>query len=128
MVFRIAGGLYYYFGLVSKLKELISSDIKLQTQNTVNLQISTDGLPLFKSKPGQFWPLLGLIRSCSNPEPFIIGFFYGKEKPSSAEEFLRAFVSEIILLQSEGLHHNGQVYSISISFVICDGTSICQGH
>ena len=84
------------------------------------MQISIDGLPLFKSSGDQFWPILGMLDVPQIKELFIIGLFYGRSKPSCASEFMSMLVDEVKTLEESGLLHNGMCHRISVSAVICD--------
>jgi len=114
----VAGGHYYHFSLVNGLKTVID---KFQVSDSViNLQLNIDGLPLFKSSPGQFWPILGLVTNSKIKQPFIIGLFYGNTKPASAADYLQQFVDEYSNVQHHGLNHNNNHYTIKLSAVVCD--------
>ena len=116
----ISGGQYYHFGLVNEIRKQIDCDRFLRAHSTIQVQLNVDGLPLFKSTNEQFWPILGLLVQATKPEPFTIGLFCGKSKPKDPEEFLHDFVAEMLVLESDGLVHNGHVYQVCIASVICD--------
>ena len=75
---NIAGGLYYHLGIASSISEILSplclspGDI-----DSVSIQITVAGLPLFKSSNTQHWPILGKLLNPQVQEPFIIGIFCG---------------------------------------------------
>jgi hypothetical protein len=53
--------------------------------------------------------------------PFVIGIYYGpKTKPGNSNEFLKMFVDECLILQSEGITANDKVYSFRISCIVAD--------
>ena len=114
----IAGGSYYHFGIASGLSTVI--DEVGVAGCCINLQVNIDGLPLFKSTSGQFWPILGLVSNCSKQKPFIIGLFYGNAKPTSAEQYLRQFLTESEHMQENGFLHNHTNYVIKLKAVVCD--------
>ena len=87
-------GKYTYFG-VRKLKRL--------WQQTINLMVNIDGLPLFKSSSLQLWPVL--IRF-SSFKPVPVALYCGYKKPDMGE-YLAEFVGEIEKLLSEPLVVNG---------------------
>jgi len=58
------------------------------------LVIGVDGLPLTKSSNSIFWPILGYIRQESQIV-FPIGIYWGKDKPSDSNIFLKDFLDEI---------------------------------
>lgn len=54
-----AGGKYWHYGIQTGLKSIFS---QLTSNFTIKMNINIDGLPLFKSSPIEFWPILGSIR------------------------------------------------------------------
>lgn len=46
-----------------------------ESTNTVQVQVSIDGLPLFKNSKIQFWPILGRVVQPVASDVFIIGLF-----------------------------------------------------
>jgi len=116
---NIAGGSYYHFG-IEKMVVSVIAECKLDNNNPVELQINIDGLPLFRSTNSQFWPILGLVLNCSVKQPFVIGLFYGEQKPSDVNIYLNDFVTEFKMLKANGLKFNDKTYSITLATVICD--------
>jgi hypothetical protein len=115
---EIAGGKFFYFGLVNTLTNIIDTyDIQ---ENVIDLQLNVDGLPIHKSVPADFWPILGLVVNCKQKEPFIIGLFFGPAKPSNVAEFLQPFVDEFLAIQGSGFLCKEKCYTVKISAVICD--------
>ena len=53
-----------------------------------------DGLPLFKSRSTQFWPILGRLCKPLATVPFVIGLFCGEDKPANIEEYVLDFVEK----------------------------------
>ena len=85
----------------------------------LSLQLNVDGVQVFKSTSGQFWPVLGKIDKPFTGQPFVIGLFYGTSKPSSLE-FLDDLCNEYTTLRENGILADGTVISLSISAVVCD--------
>lgn len=82
------GGLYYYFGILSSLKQKLYKACEPITNGcTLKLQINIDGLPLFKSSGIQVWPIFGLLLSVPIKEPAVIALFSGPNKPKPADIF-----------------------------------------
>lgn len=54
----LAGGQYWHYGIENCLKNIFS---RLNTNIKIKLNFNMDGLPLFKSSPIGFWPILGNI-------------------------------------------------------------------
>lgn len=118
-IVAISGGHYYHFGLKKAVEELLNNREKITINETVNLLINIDGLPLSKNIEGlTFWPIL-----CSDnvsKQVYIVGCFCGKSKPTHAEEFLRPFVDEAVELSQDGFLYNNVQVKVCISALICD--------
>lgn len=71
-----------------------------------------------KSSPRQFWPILGSINK--SKEVFIIGIYYGTQKPSNSNEFLKKFVDETKILCKDGININNKNITFTIEAIICD--------
>ena len=104
------------WGIESQLHKHGSEIIK---DNAILLQINIDGVPLFKSTTGQFWPILGKIDIPIVKQPFVIGVYYGVSKPSNLD-FLSDFVSECCELKKGGVLYNNCVHTFGVSVLICD--------
>jgi hypothetical protein len=98
---------------------LINSHLNVSTSH-LKLQFNVDGIPLFKSSSLSLWPILCLIHNIGHKEPFVVGLFCGKVKPSSASEFLSDFVADLLTILREGLSINGKIYSFSLHSFVCD--------
>ena len=85
--------------------------------NVINVTVNVDGVPLFKSTCAQFWPILC---SVNNWKVFLAGFFFGKSKPTSIEDFLQDFLEDYKFLQLNGLVYEGKTYIVKIRCFICD--------
>lgn len=84
------GGLHYYFGILSSLKQKLYKACESITNGcTLKLQINIDGLSLFKSSGIQVWPILGLLLSVPIKEAAVIVLFSGPNKPKPADIFFR---------------------------------------
>ncbi|XP_044222685.1 uncharacterized protein LOC122992804 [Thunnus albacares] len=114
------GGLYHYSGILTALRNTLTRLIDNVADGfTFRLQVNIDGLPLFKSKNIQLWPILGLLLSVPMKEPVVLGLFCGGQKPNPADEFLRDFTHELQQLQ-EGFHFRGKKVFIKLDSVVCD--------
>jgi len=81
--------------------------------DVIQIVIVIDGLPLSKSSSSQFWPILGYIRPFKD-SVFIIGLYWGHEKPQDSNEFLNAFVMETKNLLLSGINIDGTTKQIKI--------------
>uniref|UniRef100_A0A182YR96 Uncharacterized protein n=1 Tax=Anopheles stephensi TaxID=30069 RepID=A0A182YR96_ANOST len=84
------------------------------------VDVSIDGLPLFKSSPKQLWPIQIRIVELLKHPAMIVGTFGGSKKPGSLEEFLRPLVEEINDLQRRGLKFGDKQISFSLRAFIAD--------
>ena len=68
----------------------------MKSNSHLELQINVYGIPLFKSSSVTLWPILCFVRNVQFSTPFVVSMFCGKEKPTSAAEFLADFVKVTI--------------------------------
>jgi len=118
LIQKVNGGEYGHLGLSDGLTRLIR-----QNQITVDqmeLQVSVDGIPLFKSSSVSLWPILCLVKNMPFKSLFVVGMFSGKEKPGSASEFLASFVEEACMLIKNGLTVDQRTIKITIHSFVCD--------
>lgn len=83
--------------------------------------IGIDGLPLTKSSSSTFWPIIGHVQyqsSCSYT--FLIGVYWGKDKPKDSNIFLRDMVNELKELSKNGLITDFGKKRVVISGFCCD--------
>ena len=126
----IDGGEYYYFGIQQQVEKQVRNGLchyRLplieeydSVENLITLTIGVDGLPISRSSNKQFWPILAILDQAMTQKPFVISLFYGNQKPSSVEEFLRAFIEEMAQLESTGISVNDRSYNIRIRCIIAD--------
>lgn len=122
----IARGAYAHYGLEKALKEqlrykhLLQNIANKETPVTINININIDGLPISKSSKSQLWPILDKVVGTQFVEPFVIGVFHGSGKPSSAAQFLQAFLTEYTKLHSEGFMYENQCYFVQLNAVLAD--------
>jgi len=115
----IPPGVYHHFGLANGLNSL--GNILNYTGETIKILIGIDGLPLTKSSNSTFWPILGCVRYPSNcPHIFLIGLYWGKDKPKESNIFLKDMVNELIELSKNGfMTEFGKKYVVVNGFC-CD--------
>lgn len=111
-----AGGEYYHFSLLKSIENSFSFLPK--NLNNIKICINIDGLPLSKSSQQQLWPILGSVTQ--SKQVFIIGAYYGRQKPSNSQDFLREFIEETKLLCHNGIVIDNKHIQCSIDSIICD--------
>ena len=93
LVKHIAGGQYFHLGIESEICFNLHNYEKFFTMGTSSsdnaathlLEINIDGLPLFKSFPGQVWPILGMIMNSTQEILFTwSSMAYIRAKPPAA--------------------------------------------
>lgn len=115
---KLETGSYCHIGLKCGLDNLFS---KLQAfpDSTIKISVNIDGLPVFRSKNIQLWPILCLVKNIQT-SPFAVGIFCGTSKPQPLDAFLEDFVCELNNLLDNGYSYNGSLYHIVIHSFICD--------
>lgn len=87
-------GKYWHFGIKRMVELLKKKGINYPDVLTLNVNI--DGLPLYKSSKGVFWPILGKFSEIKCMKPFVIGlYFHVSKKPDSPRLFLNDFIDEM---------------------------------
>lgn len=113
------GGEYVHIGVRRGVEELYEAGY-FRDVNKLEMQFSTDGLPLFKSSSTCLWPILCLVKCNELPAPFVVGMFCGRSKPANVDEFLSKFVQEMLDLLTHGIEVSGTRFTISIHSFIAD--------
>lgn len=113
-VVKRCGGDYYYLGVIKSVISILSSNENPPTD--IKLQVSVDGLPLFKSSSKQFWPILV---AANHHQPFVAALFYGDKKPDNVNEFMSDIIAEIKAAQGT-IELNGNACGIAISAIVAD--------
>lgn len=114
---KVEPGLYHHFGLANGIKLNLPSNV-----DEVKIAIGIDGLPISKSSSNQFWPILAYIK-VESPLPkqvFLVGLYYGTEKPHCSNDFLLDFVEEAKELTSNGILINSVKINVIINVFCCD--------
>lgn len=81
------GGQFWYRGIQHYLDGL-NLENYLQVKGKIEIDINTNGLPLFRSSKKKFWPILGHLIGTKN-EPFIIAIFLGILIPIMYKSFYK---------------------------------------
>lgn len=116
-IVELKPGHYCHFGLRKGIslgyKEILGKVDKIQ------LVIGIDGLPITKSSNSCFWPILGYVYP-HKANIFIIGIYYGHDKPESSNSYLYQFVQEAIELEEHGYAHENKNIPFSIKAFCVD--------
>ncbi|KAF0710352.1 Uncharacterized protein FWK35_00032959 [Aphis craccivora] len=99
----VTPGSFYYFSIHNSLKSISNSDQEYFVEDKIKIVVGNDGLPLTKSSSSCFWPILGYVRHpVYKPHVFLIGLYWGTDKPLNCNPFLLEFVNE-----TKKLYHTG---------------------
>jgi len=96
---EISPGKYCHFPLVDTLLKVI----KDYEGTSVGLQLNVDGLPISKSSNQQFWPILAHVTDLPNSSPFVLGIYFGNDKPKSSNDFLQLAVQDLLEVSESGV-------------------------
>lgn len=96
-------GEYIHIGIQKQLFKLVSSLSK--PVRCLKLLANIDGLPLFKSSPGDLYPILISVVNIPELKGTVVpvGIYFGKEKPYEAEKLLMPFVQEMKQVVEDGI-------------------------
>lgn len=108
-------GLYWHNGITGPLERILASE----TLEQITLNINMDGLPIFNSSKKEFWPILCNIHELKE-QPFVIGLYYGEQKPRNLNDYLKHFISDLNLLLKEHLTIGQKVIKVAVRCLICD--------
>lgn len=117
-------GLYYHFGVTNGLNCL--GDILVNFDDVIKIVIRIDRLPLTKNSSSTFWQILGYDRyPATNPYSqhyniFIIGLYWGREKPQSCNDYLKYLVSELKDLYTNGMQTKFGKKIVIVDTFCCD--------
>lgn len=114
-------GNYIHFGLKTQLNHLVKN-CNLSNIKELKLIVNVDGLPLFKSSPGQATPILVSVVNVPNLKKIVfpVGLYYGCQKPDDMNIFLQSFVTELISISGEGLLIADRSIPVQVIGIVCD--------
>lgn len=114
-------GSYYYFSIFNSLKNISNSDDTYFVEDKIRIVIGIDGLPLTKSSSSCFWPILGYVRHpVYKPHVFLIGLYWGKDKPLNCNPFLLELVNETKELYQTGFQTAFGIKQVVVDAICCD--------
>ncbi|XP_060846406.1 uncharacterized protein LOC132926074 [Rhopalosiphum padi] len=114
----VNSGLYYHFGISNGSMSVYDLSV---FEEVIRLVVRIDGLPLTKSSSSTFWSVLAYARYPLNkPNVFIIGLYWGKEKPQCSNLCLRSMVDELKSLSLNGFKTEYGVKFVVLDTICCD--------
>jgi len=117
----VTPGSYYYFTIFKSLKYISKADNRYFVGDEIKIVVGIDGLPLTKSSSSCFWPILGYVRHPTyTPYVFLIGLYWGKDKPLNCNPFLLDLVNETKELYQTGFQTDFGRKRVIIDAICCD--------
>jgi len=96
----------------------LDDDITFTTNNdSIELMVNADGIPVQKSSGKEFWPVLCMF---GKSRPFVVAIFYGQGKPKSVTEYLLDLLDEYRKLKTQGIISCGKRFEVSVRAFVCD--------
>lgn len=126
---NIGGGQFHHFGISRWILDSINlglvnfpqkHEALMKVPNLISLKIGVDGLPISDSSKLQFWPILLSVDQAKYKKVYVASLFLGDHKPNNLEEFLKPFVSEMKILENEGILHDSIKYNVRIRCILAD--------
>lgn len=118
IVKEVHPGFYWHYGLENGIKQFLKIKSNL-INDTIELVISIDGLPISQSSGSQLWPILGSVFGFN--DVFIIGMYHGSsKKPDSAHTFLETLVEDSKHLIENGIIFNNKKFQCLIKLICAD--------
>lgn len=91
-VVPLGDGMYSHFGLLQSIEN--SDALKKISQKKLILDFSIDGLDVTRGSKSTMWPIQGSVRGMKM-KPFVVGMYYGENKPVNFDDYLLPFVKEL---------------------------------
>ena len=103
--------------LILKASKVVLDDIP----GILMLHINIDGVPLSKSSNLCLWLILGMFKEIPWLGVLTLGIFSGKSKPNPVNDYLQAFVDDMLTVVRTGIHFHGKHINIALpDAFICD--------
>ncbi|XP_052891199.1 uncharacterized protein LOC128299314 [Anopheles moucheti] len=118
-IVTINGSQYWYHGIRQCLLNNLS-DRNLNSSSKLQLNVSIDGLPIFRSSNLQFWPILINVHNVPDAPVMTVSIYSGSTKPGSIEQFLQPFVDEMNFLTKNGIAINSRTFNVELRVIIAD--------
>lgn len=112
-------GEFIHLGIKMQLEK--SVEIKVHSNNLLELIFNIDGFSPFKSSPVSIWPILCKVYTEMDLyQPFTVAVYAGNGKPASSEDYLTKFVVELNEVLKSGVHIQSRHFSVKIKYFVCD--------
>lgn len=116
IVHDVKPGQYVHFPLKDNIQRILESCVK--SYPNIDLQLNVDGLPISKSSSQQLWPILVQIVNVPQVPPFPVGIYFGNDKPTSSNAFLKRTCDDLINCKT--ILVNGETVNVRLHSMVCD--------
>jgi len=118
---KISGMEVFYYNVKEQIESILNRYPAANVRNLseLHLQLNLDGIPLFKSSPKNFWPLLITVRNLSPVVVVPLSISSGPSKPEDLS-FLEKSFQEISVLRRDGINFMDKYLKISNISVVVD--------
>ena len=116
----VGGGQYYHFGISYSLISLLKA-IKVALDDIpgiLTLCINIDGVPISKSSSLCLWSILGMLKEIPWLSVLTLGIFSGKLKPNPVNDYLQAFIDDMLTVVRTGIHFHGKHIKILLYLML----------
>lgn len=110
-------GKYVHFGMENVILDFLSKR-GIDNVSKIEVQLATDGIPIYNGNNMQLWPILGRIMSTE--KVFVIGCFCGPSKPENSNDFLSSTVNDFIKFHETGFVYMSKKIQVVLHSLICD--------
>lgn len=91
---------FIHFGLLRGIVKRLSNGLVNNDSDKFQLQVSVDGIPLWRSSKVGFRPISCRITNANDKRYFIVSCWCGRGKPPVLENFIRPVLRELLHLES----------------------------
>ena len=117
-----AGGKYFHLGIEQCVRKYAETKDFLSFSN-LEVVINIDGVNVTRSGKHVLWPILCSFENedcfISN-SVYVIGIFYGSEKPNCVGEFLEAFIEDLDRSKKSGINFGEHTVYCNLKYFVCD--------
>ncbi|XP_033231506.1 uncharacterized protein LOC117182519 [Belonocnema kinseyi] len=120
-------GKYCHYGMQKAVEEILKEYHRRGIEKReLHLTFNIDGLPIFKSSEKSLWLILCSERNLKNV--YVIGMYWGYEKPSDPNAYLTSFAKEAIEICQNGVTWKKKPVKVYFHALICDAPakSMCR--
>lgn len=120
---NIMPGKYCHLGVQATIEEHFKLVKVTVPNNSIEISVNIDGLPISDSSSSQLYPILCVIDNLKKQNIVTVGIYHGYQKPCNFNDFLSEFVEEASYLTIHGINICGKNYPFRISKFLLDAVA-----